>query len=114
MLELEGIILVLWQSPQVAVMCAGHSAVMKTLTSVDALCAVFVSIPDGSLSLPCSPTLRLTSQTHLLWAAFSSLSYCFADIVSVMAAKVVLKPLRILFKVIYSSPTPKCRYAFGL
>lgn len=47
MLELEGIILVLWQSPQVAVMCAGHSAVMKTLTSVDALCTVFVSIPDG-------------------------------------------------------------------
>lgn len=28
-------------------LCAGHSAVMKILTSEDALCAVFVSIPDG-------------------------------------------------------------------
>lgn len=91
-------------------LCAGHSAVIPGMLSV-----LFLSVFQmGSLSLPCSPTLRLTSQTHFFWAAFSSLSYCFVDIVSVMAAKVVLKPLRILFKVIYSSPTPKCRYAFGL
>lgn len=34
-------------SPDGGHLCAGHSAVMKILTSVDALCAAFVSIPDG-------------------------------------------------------------------
>lgn len=41
-------------SPDGGHLCAGHSAVMKILTSVDALCAAFVSIPDG---LPFSPLL---------------------------------------------------------
>lgn len=81
-------------SPDGGHLCAGHSAV-KILTSVDALCAAFVSIPDGLPSLPCSPELLSRS-----------LSYCFVDIVSMVAAKVVLKPIRILFRVIYS-PHPQ-------
>lgn len=42
-------------SPDGGHLCAGHSAVMKILTSVDALCAAFVSIPD---ELPFSLALQ--------------------------------------------------------